>query len=99
MSIDLKTKDGRDKFLKDNLADVLNGVNESYGPVLVEELLRRIDYTITEFNNEMTSAFELLKEKDRKRLEAFEKYEAEAKDEQSELNAWEKKIKDVENNK
>ncbi len=97
MSVDLKTKEGRDKFLKENLADVLNGVNDSYGPVLVDELLRRIDYTITEFNNEMTSAFELLKEKDKKRIEAFEKYEAEIGESSSELNAWEKKLKETEN--
>ena len=97
MSVDLKTKDGRDKFLKENLEDILNGVNDSYGPVLVDELLRRIDYTITEFNNEMTSAFELLKEKDKKRIEAFEKYEAEISDANTELNAWEKKLKETEN--
>tara|TARA_B100001094_G_scaffold325106_2_gene378883 strand:- start:1006 stop:1302 length:297 start_codon:yes stop_codon:yes gene_type:complete len=97
MSVDLKTKEGRDKFLKENLADVLNGVNDSYGPVLVDELLRRIDCTITEFNNEMTSAFELLKEKDKKRIEAFEKYEAEVIENNSGLNAWEKKINETEN--
>ena len=97
MSVDLKTKDGRDKFLKENLEDILNGVNDSYGPVLVDELLRRIDYTITEFNNEMNSAFELLKEKDKKRIEAFEKYEAEISDANTELNAWEKKLKETEN--
>ena len=99
MSIDLKTKEGRSNFLKDNLADILSGVNESYGPVLVEELLRRINFTITEFNDEMNNAFELLKDKDQKRLEAFEKYEAELNDKNSNLNDWEKKINDIDNNK
>jgi len=99
MSIDLKTKEGRSSFLKDNLADILSGINESYGPVLVEELLRRIDFTITEFNDEMNNAFELLKDKDQKRLEAFEKYEAELNDKNSNLNDWEKKINDIDNNK
>ena len=99
MSIDLKTKDGRNKFLKENLADILTGINESYGPVLVEELLRRIDYTITEFNEEMDNAFKLLKEKDVKRMEAFEKYEAESNKENSNLNVWEKKLNDIETNK
>ena len=99
MSIDLKTKEGRSNFLKDNLADILSGINESYGPVLVEELLRRIDFTITEFNDEMNNAFELLKDKDQKRLEAFEKYEAELNDKNSNLNDWEKKINDIDNNK
>ena len=99
MGIDLKTKDGRNKFLKDNLGEILNGVNESYGPVLVEELLRRIDNTITEFNDEMNNAFELLKEKDLKRLEAFKKYEEEINENNSNLNEWEKKINDIDKNK
>mgnify|MGYP001255827250 CR=1 FL=1 len=99
MGIDLKTKDGRNKFLKDNLGEILNGINESYGPVLVEELLRRIDNTITEFNNEMNNAFELLKEKDLQRLEAFRKYEEEINENNSNLNEWEKKIDDIEKNK
>ena len=96
MTNDLKTKDGRTKFIKDNLAVIVEGVNSSYGPVLVEELLRRIDYTITEFNEEMTSAFNLLKEKDKKRLEALKKYEAESETNISAKNEWEKKIDNLE---
>ena len=72
MANDLKTKDGRSKFIKDNLATIVDGVNDSYGPVLVEELLRRIDYTITEFNEEMSNAFNLLKEKDQNIFRSIE---------------------------
>ena len=96
MANDLKTKDGRNKFIKDNLSTILDGINDSYGPVLVEELLRRIDYTITEFNEEMSSAFNLLKEKDEQRIEAFKKYEAESENKLSSKNEWEKKLENLE---
>ena len=95
MATDLKTKDGRSKFIKDNLATILEGINDSYGPVLVDELLRRIDYTITEFNEEMSNAFNLLKEKDEKRIEAFKKYEAESENSLTSKNEWEKKIENL----
>ena len=95
MTTDLKTKDGRNKFIKDNLSTILEGINDSYGPVLVDELLRRIDYTITEFNEEMSNAFNLLKEKDEKRVEAFKKYEAESENSLTAKNEWEKKIENL----
>ena len=96
MANDLKTKDGRNKFIKDNLSTIVDGINDSYGPVLVEELLRRIDHTITEFNEEMTNAFNLLKEKDEKRIEAFKKYEAENDNSSNTKNEWEKKLENLE---
>ena len=96
MANDLKTKDGRNKFIKDNLASILEGINDSYGPVLVDELLRRVDYTITEFNDEMSNAFNLLKEKDEKRIEAMKKYEAENQNNSSSKNEWEKKLENLE---
>jgi len=96
MTTDLKTKDGRNKFIKDNLTTMLEGVNDSYGPVLVEELLRRIDYTITEFNEEMSNVFNLLKVKDKQRTEAFKKYEAESENKSSTKNEWEKKLDNLE---
>ena len=96
MTNDLKTKDGRNKFIKNNLSNMLDGINDSYGPLLVEELLRRIDCTITQFNEEMANAFNLLKEKDEKRIEAFKKYEAENENNLSSKNEWEKKIERLE---
>ena len=61
MSIDLKSNEGQDKFIQDNMSDLIEGVNDSYGPVLVEELITRLRKTIEDFNNEITSAFDELK--------------------------------------
>ena len=64
--MDLTSKEGIDKFISENLKDVLDGINETYGPILIEELINRIKFTITEFNDEMSSVFEELKEKEKK---------------------------------
>ena len=38
MDIDLKTKDGQNKFIEESLSDLLEGINNSYGPILMDEL-------------------------------------------------------------
>ena len=53
MSIDLDTKEGRKQYLSDKLDDLLDGINDSYGTVLMEELLSRLELTIRDFNDEM----------------------------------------------
>ena len=45
----------------DNLLDV---IGESYGNNLMEELVMRLDITIDEFNQEMSSLFKTLKDKE-----------------------------------
>ena len=69
MSIDLNTKEGRNSFLKNNLNDLLEGVNDTYGPIIYEQLLSRINHTISEFNEEINKAFSLLEQKDKERLD------------------------------
>ena len=43
----------------------------------------------------MSNAFNLLKEKDEKRIEAFKKYEAESENSLTSKNEWEKKIENL----
>ena len=52
MSVDLDTTEGRKQYLSDKLDDLLDGINESYGVVLMEELLSRLELTIKDFNDE-----------------------------------------------
>ena len=49
----LDTKDGLNKFVDENLSDMINQLNDTYGPILFEELKNRLKFTIEEFNNEM----------------------------------------------
>ena len=39
MSIDLDSTEGRKKYLSEKLDDLLDGINDSYGTLLMEELL------------------------------------------------------------
>ena len=70
MSIDLDSTEGRKKYLSEKLDDLLDGINDSYGTVLMEELIGRLELTIKDFNNEMKKLCDKLieQEKDRQQL-------------------------------
>jgi len=51
--IDLKNADSRTKYLKDNLGSLINGIDSNYGQVLMDELMRRMEATVSEFNDEV----------------------------------------------
>jgi len=108
MGIDLKSNDGQDKFIQDNMSDLVEGVNESYGPVLVEELISRLRKTIEDFNNEITSAFDQLKTREDERQKMYDMIkegnasEVQSEDDKenpSDLSDWEVKINEIESQK
>ena len=108
MGVDLKSNEGQDKFIQDNMSDLVEGVNESYGPVLLEELISRLRKTIEEFNNEMTSAFNALKSREDERQKMYSMIkegtimknedDKDSKD-SSDLSDWEIKINEIESQK
>ena len=67
MSIDLETQEGRKQYLSDKLDDLLDGINESYGKVLMAELLNRLECTIKDFNDEMKTLCDQLVKKEEER--------------------------------
>tara|TARA_B100000029_G_scaffold363411_1_gene356473 strand:+ start:1661 stop:1957 length:297 start_codon:yes stop_codon:yes gene_type:complete len=97
MPIDLNTKEGRKSFIKDNLTNLIEGVNDSYGPIILEELLKRIEVTISDFNDEMIDVFSLLQEKEIKRKEAYDKLSL--NEDGTSKNAWEQKLEDIKTQK
>ena len=72
MSIDLDTIEGRKQYLSDKLDDLLDGINESYGTVLMEELLNRLELTIGDFNDEMKTLCDQLVKKQEERQHLLE---------------------------
>ena len=70
MSIDLDSTEGRKQYLSEKLDDLLEGINDSYGTLLVEELLARLELTVKDFNDEMKVLCDQLvtKEKERQQL-------------------------------
>jgi len=99
--MDLNSKEGINKFLNENFSDLLTGINESYGPILMEELIRRIKFTIEEFNEEMSSVFVQLKDKEDKRQKMYMMIKDGNIPSQKESNKdiskdWEKEIDEIE---
>ena len=70
MNIDLDTTEGRKQYLSEKLDDLLEGINDSYGTLLMDELLARLELTVKDFNDEMKVLCDELvtKEKERQQL-------------------------------
>ena len=98
MSINLNSKDGRKSFISNNMSDLMSAVNDTYGPVLLEELLKRIDRTINDFNAEISEAFLRLKKIDQKRQKAFSQVEFNNENFSNDSKTeWEKKLDEADN--
>ena len=72
MSIDLDSTEGRKHYLSEKLDDLLEGINDSYGTLLMEELLARLELTIKDFNDEMKNLCDELVKKEKERQQLFE---------------------------
>ncbi len=51
--IDFTNADSRMNYLKDNLGNLMNGIDKNYGQVMMDELMRRLETTVSEFNEEV----------------------------------------------
>ena len=72
MSIDLDSTEGRKQYLSEKLDDLLEGINDSYGTILMEELLSRLELTVKDFNDEMKTLCGQLVKKEQERQQLLE---------------------------
>ena len=72
MSIDLDSTEERKHYLSEKLDDLLEGINDSYGTLLMEELLARLELTIKDFNDEMKNLCDELVKKEKERQQLLE---------------------------
>ena len=72
MSIDLDSTEGRKHYLSEKLDDLLEGINDSYGTLLMEELLARLELTVKDFNDEMNNLCDELVKKEKERQQLIE---------------------------
>ena len=72
MSIDLDSTEGRKQYLSEKLDDLLEGINDSYGTLLMEELLSRLELTVKDFNDEMKTLCGQLVKKEQERQQLLE---------------------------
>jgi len=59
--VDFDNSESRMTFLKGELNDMLDGINNIYGQDLMEELLKRLEKTIEGFNDEVSGLIGKLK--------------------------------------
>ena len=111
MSIDLDTTEGRKKYLSDKLDDLLDGINDSYGKLLLDELIIRLELTVKDFNEEMKVLVDQLVKKEKERQQILEMMKssvsvdlsetdiednADVEVDVSELSEWEQKLAKIE---
>ena len=98
------------EYLSSKLDDLLEGIGETYGNMLMDELIIRLETTITDFNNEINSVVEILKEKESnrqdmlKKIKSGEVFEEVTNNQEPDLEedkkpAWEEKIEKLEKKK
>jgi len=69
MAIDFENKDGRETYLNEKLDDLLSGINSSYGQVLLNELVTRLQRTLKDFDEEIETIMGDLKNSSSRRNE------------------------------
>ena len=62
MSIDFDNKDSRHNYLNEKLDNLHSGINNTYGQVLLDELVTRLQRTLDDFNEEVQEIVGDLKE-------------------------------------
>lgn len=73
MTIDFENADNRKAYLTKKMDDLLTGINESYSTILMDELIARLEKTVSEFNQEVTELMEYLKARTERKEELLEK--------------------------
>ena len=104
MTVDLQNPEARKNYLSAKLDDLMDGISDSYGTVLMDELISRLERTVSEFNDEVGSLMGRLKENSERRDELMDKIKSGAADEtfeppatqDKEMSAWEKRLEALE---
>ena len=99
--MDFGKKEDRTKYLEEKFDNLLDVIGESYGSILMEELISRLDVTIDEFNQEISNLFNSLKEKELERQSLLKGISVKKKKnkKKADLTEWEEKLKQIEESK
>ena len=95
--MELDSPDGRKKYLSEKLDNLLEGINDSYGKMLLEELIGRLETTIKDFNDEIVELCSQLSEKEKERQHVIEMMKSDDSINESQSSSeWEKKLEEIE---
>ncbi len=104
MSIDFDKKEERQKYLNKKLDDLLDGINDTYGKALVDELTFRLENTIKDFDKEVQSLLSNLKANTEKKEKLLKEIKQSQRDDspsqkpgsKQELSEWERRLESIE---
>ena len=110
MSVDLQNADARKSYLSEKLDDLMDGINDSYGTVLMDELISQLERTVSKFNEEVQTLMRQLKDNSDRRDGLLEKIKTgvvgevahgtlEPISDKKEMSAWELKLEKMEKKK
>ena len=94
--MELDSPDGRKKYLSEKLDNLLEGINDSYGKMLLEELIGRLETTIKDFNDEIVELCSQLSEKEKERQHVIDMMKNEDNSSEEASTDWEKKLEEIE---
>lgn len=61
MAVDFNDSKSRLEYLGEKLDDLMDGINVNYGKILMDELVRRLEHTVSDFNDEVKVLINSLK--------------------------------------
>lgn len=61
MAVDFNDSESRLEYLGEKLDDLMDGINVNYGKILMDELVRRLEHTVSDFNDEVKVLINSLK--------------------------------------
>ena len=107
MGVDLQNADARKNYLSEKLDDLMDGINDSYGTVLMDELISQLERTVSKFNDEVQILMGQLKDNGDRRDGLLEKIKTgvveeaahdtpESISDKKEMSAWELKLEEME---
>ena len=100
-----KEINSKDNYISNKINDLIESIGSEYGELLLDELFRRLDYTIKDFNKEIQELFvNLKKDEDKKQsvISLMKKGKTVTKDPKNKaelLSDWEIKLAEIEEGK
>lgn len=107
--VDFSKTEKRSEYIKRKLDDILDNIGKSYGKRMADELMKRLEKTIQEFNGEVVLMLGKLEKLEEERLkeativakppEEQQETETESEDEFAEMSEFEKRLERMERKK
>ncbi len=95
--LDFTNQDSRMKFLEENLGKLMKGIDKNYSQVMQDELVRRLEKTVSDFNEEVKALLAQLQGEELDAEEPLEEADSPVapKPAADALSAFEKKLQSL----